>query len=113
MAGDDLREPTLYPVFGPNPNKPGTLFINNEYEAELALRLKYEDYNADIVNTQIKAGGAAMLADLQGNVLSTLKSEGLDASDLPATMDFDDGSKLKLYLGKKKVRVLLHCAVRL
>ena len=47
MAGDDLREPTLYPVFGPNPNKPGTLFINNEYEAELALRLKYEDYNAD------------------------------------------------------------------
>ena len=113
LAGDDLREPTLYSVFGPNPSKPGTLHINTEYEAELALTLKYEDYDVDIVDTQIKAGGAAMLADLQGNVLSTLKSEGLDASDLPATMDFEDSSKMKLYIGKKKVRALLHCVVRL
>ena len=46
LAGDDLREPTLYSVFGPNPGKPGSLLINTEYEAELALRLKYEDYDA-------------------------------------------------------------------
>lgn len=100
---DDWSEPNTYKVFGPKPDKPGALNVTAELCAELEVGLQYEDLDKATVESTIAAGGDRMLNDLIASVMRQLESEGLDPSELPQNMIFNDGSKIKLYLGEKNV----------